>query len=250
MAIVTEQLESSTKTQGGHWRIIVDEPRLGHEHMALDVRLAEKAEPTLRFFTWKTPAISYGWKQPLPSWCDTPWVCQQGIDLVERPTGGGLAFHGTDVSVSLIAPRTLRLTLETIMDSLCQSVVDLCQTYQIQAHALLETTQTRGRITCCLTEPSPYALMIGERKVGGFAIRRFSKSWLIQGSFLVRPLTEGLTRLLSSSLLEQLTQRSIALSQASHIDIRESSLIERWANKRGQAFNMFTIWNCGGHPAT
>ncbi len=229
MVIVAEHLEHSTKTQGGYWRIIVDEPRLGHEHMAMDVRLAEKAESTLRFFTWKTPAISYGWKQPLPSWCDTQWACQQGMDLVERPTGGGLAFHGTDVSVSLTAPRTLELTLETIMNSLCQSVVDLCQTYKVQAHALLETTQTSGRITTCLTEPSPYALMIGERKVAGFAIRRFSKSWLIQGSFLARPLTEGLTRLLPSALLEQLTQRSIALSQASYVGIRESSLIEHWS---------------------
>ena len=203
------------------WRLLIDTQRSAAEQMAVDERLASDAIPTARFFRWDPPAISLGWKQLSPEWA-------AGLDVVERPTGGGIAFHGSDVSWSVVLPRTHILSLHALMKTVCDSAMRVCASYGVPAETLVDCPGPQ-RITYCLTQPSAYAVLIGEQKVAGAALRRYPASWLIQGSLLVRPLPEQLRCALPAVVAAQLDQQAISLEQAAGHPLNEQQVIDRWA---------------------
>jgi len=208
-------------------RMFREMARGAHEHMARDVRLAEEAEAALRLFTWSVPALSLGWKQPRPDWMDAERLRREGVDWVERPTGGGLALHGSDLSCSVVEPHASGRSIRQLMAGLCGFVGDLCQQLGLQTDTVLELT-ARERITVCLTDPSEYAVLTRNRKVAGFAVRRFHRSWLVQGSMLVQPLPEGLRRVLPVPILTRLSERAVSLSEAAGRGVDVEDVIDLW----------------------
>ena len=198
------------------------------EHMATDERLALEARPNVRVFTWNPTAISLGFKQEPPAWLEEARWKDSGLELVERPTGGGIAFHGSDVSISVVAPRRPGVSPHALASTVCDSATRLCHAYGLEAVAELTTAQS-ARITYCLTQPSPYAVFLAGRKVAGFALRRFPNSWLVQGSLLVRPLPAALAEALPQGVRNQLAQRAIALSEVSGKWMDEADVAQRWA---------------------
>ncbi len=207
-------------------RVLVERGLSARAQMARDDALAQEPVPTVRLFTWKTPAVSLGWKQPRPEWLI---AADSGIDTVERPTGGGIAFHGSDVSVAVIVPRPLGLPLELLMAQVCGSAVTVCESLGVPVTSTLHE-DGGGRISYCLAETSPYALYCGGRKVAGFALRRYPRTWLIQGSLLVRPIPEALGRAIPEMVREQLAARAASLSQAQGRIVREDDVIESWTH--------------------
>ncbi len=213
------------------WRVLCDQNfRSAHEQMAGDERLAHEAQPTVRIFRWSRSAISLGWKQPVPPWVQIPSWRAAGIEMVERPTGGGIALHGSDVSVSVVVPRALGIPLPSLMRAVGESAVQLCESHQADARLLLDV-EAQERITYCLTESSPYAVMSHGRKVAGFALRRYPESWLIQGSLLVEPLAPALLNAMPDEMRDQLAKRAVALSGASEEQMTIASVMRRWAER-------------------
>jgi len=105
--------------------VIVDAPHSAAEHMAFDEQLANEAKPAVRVFTWEPPALSLGFKQSVPDWLNrTHWEAA-GLELVERPTGGGIAFHGSDISISIVVPRPSCPPISSLMRLVCKSAVRL-----------------------------------------------------------------------------------------------------------------------------
>lgn len=210
------------------WRVLLGGASSAQAQMALDERLAGESVPTVRVFTWNPPAISLGWKQPVPAWLDPAAWRDAGLEWVERPTGGGIAVHGSDVSISVIVPRTRRDSLETLMRTVCESAVTLCRELGVAAHAVLECSG-RERIQYCLADTSPYAVMIGTRKVAGFALRRYPSAWLIQGSLLVQPIPTRLAEQMPAGVIARLSARACALSDATAESFSAADVAERWA---------------------
>ena len=193
------------------WRALVDEARAGAAHMALDERLAAEAIPTVRLFPWQGAALSYGWKQPLPVWCARLAASPDGMEIVERPTGGGIAFHGSDLSIAVIVPRA-QGGLRRWMAAVCRSAGALCEQYGAPAECLIDEPGSE-RVTYCLTERSAYAVLVGGRKIAGFAARRYPETWLIQGSLLVNPLPTALIHTVPQGVLASLAERAISLAE-------------------------------------
>ncbi|MBI4597383.1 MAG: hypothetical protein HY737_03150 [Candidatus Omnitrophica bacterium] len=213
-------------THSREWRLSVDEPRTAAAHMACDARLAAEAIGTARFFQWNPPAVSLGFKQPRPTWIETidhgPWT----IDIVERPTGGGIAFHGSDVSISVVWPREGAEHLHDIMQMITDSAVECCRQFGVVADAVLEQP-AQEPITYCLAQPSSYAVMVDHRKIAGFAIRRYPASWLIQGSLLVRALPPIVSALLPDDVQTVLAHRATALSDLDD-QVSVGMVMEAW----------------------
>lgn len=220
--------------RAGQWRVLIDHIRSAAAHMACDEQLAQEGVATVRFFTWNPPAISLGWKQVPPAWLQWPRAssleprAHDAFEVVERPTGGGIALHGSDVSISVVIPREWNWPVPTMMERVCGNAVQLCNSYGVQADALLDAPSS-GRIAYCLTETSPYAVMVGGRKLAGFALRRYPQSWLVQGSLLVSPLPRRLADNLPADVPEQLQQRATTLSEVTKISLTEAQVIEQWA---------------------
>ena len=252
------------------WRVIIDPSRSATEHMAHDEAFALEGVPMLRLFRWDPPAISLGWKQPYPEWLDAAQWCGAGLELTERPTGGGIAFHGSDLSLSVVLPRALDLSLALMMRLVCEQAVRLCATYGVDATTLesiptlhervlppaprtlcfakrssrgsgvtrprvlgwaLRDAPPRERLTYCLTQPSPYAVMIGSKKVAGFALRRYPESWLIQGSLLVGPMPFALRQRLPTEVTDDLDARAISLAEAATMSVSAEDVAGRWAER-------------------
>ncbi len=209
------------------WRIILDSPCPATEQMARDVTLATEAIPTVRLFRWDPPAISFARAQTPPTWLQE---AQMGADLegVQRPTGGGIAFHGSDVSCSVVVPSVMGYSLRESMERVCESAATLCLSYGVETTVALESVQDEC-ITYCLTQPSPYALYIDGCKVAGFAVRRYPEMWLIQGSLLVRPLPRALIEVVPGEVQEQLAVCARPLSVCVTESVDEGHVADRWA---------------------
>ena len=214
------------------WTILIERGRSARSQMAFDGRLAQEAVPLVRLFTWDPPAVSFGCRQPRPDWFDEARWRDSGFDWVERPTGGGIALHGSDVSLAVVVPRAIGLPLDRLMGLVCQSAVRLCRSYELEATPQLEAERPR-RITYCLSEQSPYAVTIDGYKVGGFALRRYRESWLIQGSLLVRSLPRRMAQAIPREVTEALRQRALSLAEASATPVTESDVVRRWAAQWG-----------------
>src|SRR5437773_12364314 len=70
-------------------------------NMAIDEALLETAVvPTIRFYRWRSPALSFGY---FGEFADVAIYAAER-DLVRRWTGGGIVFHGDDLSYSIVIP--------------------------------------------------------------------------------------------------------------------------------------------------
>lgn len=220
-----------TNDQSWSWTVLVKEGRTAAEQMAIDVQLAEAGRPAFRLFRWARPAVSLGLKQPAPAWVDADRLARHNIELVERPTGGALAVHGSDLSCSIVIPVDCRLTLQELMQRVCGTVVRAVAVFDVAARHVVEGPGTR--VEYCLTEESPYAIMVGARKLCGFAVRRYADQWLIQGSLLMRALPEAFSRVMPQAVMEGFQTRAISLEQAAGGPTTDQELvirmIEAWA---------------------
>jgi lipoate-protein ligase A len=210
------------------WNLLVDLARPTAEQMALDERLARQGSAAARFFTWSRTALSLGFKQPVPAWAAALRDAAHGVDVVERPTGGGMAFHGTDLSVAVVVPHAWSLGAGEALGAVCRSIAWLCESAGLEAVARLDAP-AEGRVTYCLLETSPYAVTISDRKVGGFALRRYPESWLIQGSLLVRPLPQAFLDRLPVPVRAALADRAASLSEFAPEVLAERALARDWA---------------------
>src|SRR5437879_2746956 len=68
-------------------------------NMAVDEALLERAtEPTIRFYQWDHPALSFGY---FGRYAD---AADEARDIVRRWTGGGIVLHGEDMTYSIVIP--------------------------------------------------------------------------------------------------------------------------------------------------
>jgi len=96
------------------WRLILDGPRDGAANMAIDRALLDVMEgrllegdaphPILRLYAWDLPTVSTGRHQPLDEACDLEACREEGIPVVQRPTGGRAVLHEDEVTYAVVAP--------------------------------------------------------------------------------------------------------------------------------------------------
>ena len=209
--------------------------RSAAEQMAYDAQAAEAATAVARFFLWRRPTVSFARSPSPPLWFDPDSWARGGLEWVHRPTGGGIAFHGSDVSFSLVIPHAMGLSLRESLASSGEYIGRLCRDYTDEI-TVDSDTQAAGRVDYCLTQPSPYAVFWRGRKLAGLAARRFPQAWLIQGSLLVRPLAAELWCALPVQVQRDLKEKAISLTEAAGRDMPAAEIgaraAEQWRASR------------------
>src|SRR5438128_8538136 len=72
-------------------------------NMATDEALLGYATvPSIRFYRWQSPALSFGY---FGRFADVAAYARE-CDLVRRWTGGGIVFHGEDLTYAIVIPRS------------------------------------------------------------------------------------------------------------------------------------------------
>ena len=233
-------------------------------NMAVDeaILLSQKEQPnpTLRFYTWSSPAFSFGYFQDIASEVDVEMCRADGIELVKRMTGGGTVVHGWDLTYTLILARhagekSISEAYQCIGRSLVEAFEKLgisaeCyavdtdvssavtnRTYKMEANiCLTNPADYDGAVTnrtykmeanICLTNPADYDVMYEGKKLAGVSVRRNRNGMMFQGYIsLDMPPSSILARVSKDPEVQQiLIEKSTAINTEGR-SITKNALIE------------------------
>ena len=167
-------------------------PRSAAMNMAIDEALLETAVvPTIRFYRWRSPALSFGY---FGKFSDVAIYAAER-DLVRRWTGGGIVFHGDDLTYSIVIPASdpvFDKSSISIYENIHRALADALN--EVGERAVVAGGVDPGGIALrkhaavsasgcnCFANPVPADVMMGGRKIAGAAQRRTRRGLLQQGS--------------------------------------------------------------------
>lgn len=212
--------------------------------MSIDEALLETARmPTIRFYSWLSRALSFGY---FGKFSDVAIYAAER-DLVRRWTGGGIVFHGADLTYSIVIPVN-----DPVFDE--SSIAIYERIHRALAHVLNKVGERAivaggvdpGGIAFskhaavsaggynCFMNPVRADVMMDGRKIAGAAQRRTRLGLLQQGSIqgfaMKADVVENFTRTLSTNcnefeINEQILHRARQLAQQKYGT-------ESWLRKR------------------
>ena len=233
-------------------------------NMAIDEVLLETAKiPSIRFYRWDSPALSFGYFGKFADVAD--YAAER--DLVRRWTGGGMVFHGDDLTYSIMIPaqdamfaQSSAFIYAAIHSALRDALNIDCQRAELApaAEAVVTVSENSSPAdrgynpsscshapvarptaqwpTChdgpqgrgysrhlCFANPVSADVMIDSRKIAGAAQRRTRAGLLHQGSIQHVDLGNGLAERFAGELSEV---RSEKLLDRSIVE-RASEIAER-----------------------
>jgi lipoyl(octanoyl) transferase len=186
-----------------------ESPHSAAMNMALDEALLQfTVAPTIRFYRWRSPALSFGY---FGKFSDV--AIYAGRDLVRRWTGGGIVFHGDDLTYSIVIPAN-----DPVFDE--SSIAMYEQIHRALCGALVKTGQraivaggvgpasfsaaTRAAVNAsgytCFANPVRADVMMDGRKIAGAAQRRTRRGLLQQGSIQGITMKSDLTQKFAQEL--------------------------------------------------
>ena len=184
------------------------EPRFAAFNMAVDEALLENAStPTLRFYRWQRPALSFGY---FGAYADVAGQREER-DIVRRWTGGGVVPHGDDLTYSVIIPVAHpffdRSSL-AIYSDLHRAIRDALQSSGIDA--ILATSASPKVSENCFANAVRADVILKGRKIAGAAHRRSRAGLLHQGSIQDTELPPRFSDDFARTLCNQFEQRALS----------------------------------------
>ena len=157
-----------------------NEERTPHGQMAVDEALLRLARcPVVRFYRWASPAITFDYAQ---RYADVR-ASAGALPAIRRWTGGGMVFHGEDLTMALAVPAShdfcrlqTGMIYQQIHRALLDAVVEICP------DARLATSEDSRPGAACFQSPVLNDILHGGRKICGGALRRGRNGLLYQGS--------------------------------------------------------------------
>ena len=167
-------------------------PHSAAMNMAIDEALLETTVvPTIRFYRWHSPALSFGYFGKFSQVS----IYAAERDLVRRWTGGGIVFHGEDLTYSILIPASDSVfnessiaIYEKIHRSLAVALNGVGERAVVAGGvdpggiALSKHATVSASDYNCFANPVRADLMIDDRKIAGAAQRRTRRGLLQQGS--------------------------------------------------------------------
>jgi lipoate-protein ligase A len=209
-------------------------------NMAIDEALLEIAQiPSIRFYRWDHPALSFGYFAKFAE--VAPYLFPH--DLVRRWTGGGIVFHGEDLTYSIVIPAndpTFCESSMSIYESVHRALCDVLNANGDRAVVAGGVDPGRMRIAAsatgynCFTHPVRADVMLNGRKIAGAAQRRAKHGLLQQGSIQYVDPDNGLAERFAQALSPDRRERRIdncTLSRAQEL-ARHKYGAESWLRKR------------------
>ena len=188
--------------------------------MSIDEAVLEQAAvPSIRFYPWHSPALSFGY---FGKFADVAGYARER-DLVRRWTGGGIVFHGDDLTYSIVIPvgdvafgESSISIYEKIHHALCHALTETGHRAVVAGvgePSPRSAPVTRAGITdagySCFANPVRADVMIDGRKIAGAAQRRTRSGLLQQGSIQSIDLRNGLTQRFAEALSANCGERKI-----------------------------------------
>ena len=183
---------------------ISDKAKSGQYNMEKDISLFQEIESGknsvfFRVFSWKTPTISLGYSQAIEKELHVDKCRKNGVEIVKRPTGGGMVFHNIhEISYSIIAPidifpKGLTNSYIFISEIIVKSLQDLGVLAEIVNKNPIRLRQPdlpvfeidRNLAKFCFLYPNEHEIMVNGKKIVGSAQKRGKNALLQQGSIFI-----------------------------------------------------------------
>jgi lipoate-protein ligase A len=184
------------------WRLLPFACLRASENMAEDEAVfllsRDRPSPTVRFYTWFSPAVSVGYFQQIDRDIDLAACRKRSVDIVRRPTGGKAVFHGQDLTYAVVGleqrdgfPADILGTYRRISCCLIRGLREMDIEAQIADEG--RTLPEAPVEASCFSAPSRYELLVRGRKICGSAQVRSHGAFLQHGSLLLAfdPLRTG-----------------------------------------------------------
>ena len=182
-------------------------PRSAAMNMAIDEALLEVATiPSIRFYKWDHPALSFGYFGKFA----VVATHSAERDLVRRWTGGGIVFHGDDLTYSIVIPETeptfgesSMSIYEKIHNALRAALVVSGQDGELAANGAPKISDA------CFANPVRADVLSNGRKIAGAAQRRTRRGLLQQGSIQNVDLSNEFAGQFASELCSQCYHKTL-----------------------------------------
>ena len=176
------------------WRILPFERAAAAKNMAIDEAVFRKnirgeSPPTLRFYGWRSPALSIGYFQDYRKEVDDEACRKFGVEVVRRPTGGKAVLHERELTYAVVAGADTDFFPPDILKTYL--VIGRCLAEGLAGVGIRAEMKEDGRRppdgalpSACFSFPSRYELLVGGRKICGSAQMRSQGAFLQHGSLL------------------------------------------------------------------
>ncbi len=134
--------------------------------------------PTFRLYGWKPASFSLGKSQEAKDVLDLERCRAEGVDFVERITGGGVLLHDADVTYSLVCSKEdlgLDGPVKESYGRACSFLLAAFRALGLEPRFAHEdgSDAALGRPSAvCLAGREEYDILVGGKKLGGNAQRR------------------------------------------------------------------------------
>ncbi len=179
------------------WRFIDSGALGGAANMALDEALLacfdpDASSPLFRIYGWEPPALSLGRFQKAAEVLDRERCSREGVAVVRRITGGGVIYHGGELTYSVVcAPHhlppaaSIKESFRVLTSFLIRFYAGLGLAPRYAVEVCPAGAVLGERTPFCFAGKESYDIMIEGRKIGGNAQRRLKKAIFQHGSIPV-----------------------------------------------------------------
>ena len=233
-------LDSARKDRDGASRLFASlnvyndvNSRSAAMNMAVDETLLENATiPTIRFYRWDHPALSFGY---FGRYAD---VSDQQRDLVRRWTGGGIVFHGEDLTYAIVIPasdlafgESSMSIYEKVHRALREALIARGERAELSVVAAVTDRRYSDH---CFANPVRADVLLEGRKIAGAAQRRTQWGLLHQGSIQNIDAGNDLAELFAKALSKKIDRREIdvAIGRRAQEMAGQKYGTEAWLRKR------------------
>ena len=168
-----------------YFRVIQDESLSAKENMATDDALLssyeEGDEPILRLYSWEN-SFTIGVSQKFENY---PITSVYKGNYAKRITGGGVLFHGHDLSYSLVIPTPLLegFNIKESYERICSFLLKFYEKLGLDAKYVKDFKELElSKNEYCQVGFEAYDILVNGKKIGGNAQRRTKKAIFQHGS--------------------------------------------------------------------
>jgi lipoate-protein ligase A len=202
------------------WRFIYSGSKPPALNMAIDEALLEmhisSCVPIFRIYGWQPHGFSLGYSQNPASVLYVDRCEQNGIPFVKRVTGGGIIFHGDEVTYSIACSEEDIGPVNSVKDAyklLCEFILETYRRFGLNPYFAIENpNREKVKSTFCFSSFEDYDILIGGKKIGGNAQRRKKKVIMQHGSI---PIT------LDMPLISKYVKEPLALAKTNSTSLKE-----------------------------
>lgn len=171
---------------------LLNSPKLSaKDNMFIDKELFDdftsSSLPTFRVYEWEE-SFTYGVSQNINTIQNLLEIKKYNQNYAQRITGGGILFHGNDISYSLVIPISFvnKLSVKQSFESICAFLLKFYKSLGLNPIYAKDLEDIKlSKSDYCQEGYEPYDILIDGKKIGGNAQRRSKTTIFQHGSICI-----------------------------------------------------------------